>query len=134
MLRQDDFTKSQLVLTGWRWGKEYGGHLASCMIMSCISNRVRLGWGTWLEVIDRIPLFAATTEMPTGTPSIWEPGFVRLLHEVDAIYDGSQDFSKGAVYWCDTRNVDTAFFKEKILSQQSDHARIVEMNTLCCFR
>jgi hypothetical protein len=39
--------------------------------MSCIMNRVRLGWGTLLEVLDRLPNYAATMEVPTGTPSIW---------------------------------------------------------------
>lgn len=134
MLRQDDFQKGQLVLHGWRWGKEYGGHLASCMIMSCLANRVRLGWGNWLEVLDRIPTFSALTEMPTGTPPIWEPGFVRLLHEVEGIYDGSNDYSKGALYWCDTRHIETDFFKDKILGRSEDHPRIGEMNTLMLFK
>jgi hypothetical protein len=134
MLRQDDYMKSQLVLIGWRFGKEYGGHLAACMIMSCIMNRVRLGWGSLLEVIDRIPNFAATTEIPTGTPHIWEPNFTRLLHEVEGIYDGTQDYSKGALYWADTRDITTPFFKEKILSDLSAHPRVVDMNTLVLFR
>lgn len=134
MLRQDDFCKSQLVLTGWRWGQEYGGHLAACMVMSCLSNRVRLGWGSWLETLDRIPLYAATTEMPTGTPSLWEPSFVRLLHEVESAFDGSQDYSKGAVYWADTRRIDTTFFKDKILALPEQHPRVVEMNSLACWR
>lgn len=134
MLRQDDYIKSHLVLTGWRWGKEYGGHLASCMIMSCLANRVRLGWGTWLEVLDRIPVFAAQTEMPTGTPSIWEPNFVRLLHEVEAIYDGSAEYSKGGIYWADLRRVETDFFKQKILANPEQHPRIADMNSLAIFR
>lgn len=71
--------------------------------------------------------------MPTGTPSIWEPTFVRLLHEVEPIYDGTQDHSKGALYWCDTRRVETPFFKEKILGAQDIHKRVAEMNTLACF-
>jgi hypothetical protein len=70
MLRQDDYQKAQLVTVGWRYGQEYGGHLAACMVMSCLMNRVRLGWGTVLEVLDRIPNFAAEVEMPTGTPAI----------------------------------------------------------------
>lgn len=133
ILRQDDFLRSQLVLTMWQWGSPYGGHLAACMVGCCLMNRVRLGWGSLLEVLDRIPNFAATTEMPTGTPSIWEPQFVRLLHEVEGIYDGTQDYTKGALYWCDTRNVDTPFFKNKILADNTMHRRIAEMNTLAFF-
>lgn len=134
MLRQDDFQKSQLVLKGWQWGKPYGGHLAACMVMSVLMNRVRLGWGkNVLDIIDRIPAFAATTTMPTGTPEIWEPNFVRLLHEVESIYDGTQDYSKGALFWCDTRDVTTPFFKEKILGDNKTHKRVMEMNTLAFF-
>lgn len=87
-----------------------------------------------LEVIDRIPSFAAIHEMPTGTPSIWEPTFVRLLHEVDSIFDGTSDHSKGAVYWADLRRIETDFFKEKILGNPDQHPRIIEMNSLACFR
>lgn len=134
MLRQDDYQKAQLVLIGWRYGQEYGGHLASCMVMSCLMNRVRKGWGTLLEVLDRIPNFAATTEIPVGTPSIWEPQFVRLLHEVEGIYDGTMDYAKGAVYWADTRRIDTPFFRDKILTNPDDHPRVVDMNTFMCFR
>lgn len=133
MLRQDDYQKAKLVETGWRWGKDYGGHLGACIIMSCIMNRVRAGWGTTIEMLDKIPNYAATTETPTGTPSIWEPSFVRLLHEVEAIFDGTQDYAKGALYWCDTRDVTTPFFKERILGDSATHRRIMEMNTLACF-
>lgn len=135
MLRQDDFQKAQLVLTGWRWGREYGGHLASCMVMGCIANRVRLGWGSWLEVLDRIPEYSAQAQLPDGTPSIWEPQFVRLLHEVDSIYDGSgTDYSKGAVYWADTRRIDRDWFQKKILDQPDQHPRVADMNSLSLFR
>ena len=82
MLRQDDFLKAKLVEVMWQWGKPYGGHLAACIVGSVLMNRVRAGWGNLMEVLDRLPNFAATTNIPTGTPSIWEPGFVRLLHEV----------------------------------------------------
>lgn len=134
MLRQDDFQRSQLVLTGWRFGHTYGGHLPACLIMSCIATRVRAGWGNWLDVIDNIPKYSATLEQPTGTPQIWEPQFVRLLHEVGPIFDGSQDYAKGAMYWCDTRYIETPFFKEKILGQLDQHPRIGEMGSLCLFR
>lgn len=134
MLRQDDYQKTKLVEVGWRWGREYGGHLAACMVMSVLANRVQAGWGTWLEVIDRIPNFSAQEDQPTGTPTLWEPSFVRLLHEVEAIFDGSQDYSKGALYWCDTRRITTPFFKDKIVADPSIHPRVCEMNTLACFR
>lgn len=135
MLRQDDFQKAQLVLTGWRHGREYGGHLASCIIMSCLANRQRAGWGNWLEIIDEIPKCAATIEQPTGTPLVWEPNFTRLLHEVEAIYDGSQDYAKGARYWFDSsKPITNPWFQEKILNERDLHPRTGDMNSLMFFR
>lgn len=135
MLRQDDYQKSQLVTVGWLHGKEYGGHLASCMVMNCLMNRVRCGWGSLLEVIERLPLFAAEQVQPSGFPQIWEPGFVRLLHEVDLIYDGSGvDYSKGALYWADLRRVERQWFKDKILANPETHPRIADFNSLAFFK
>lgn len=133
MLRQDDFLKSQLVLTAWRHGQKYGGHLASCLIMSCLATRQKLGWGNWLDIINTIPNYSATIEQPTGMPSIWEPNFVRLLHEVESIYDGSKDFSNGAVYWFDSADpVTNPWFKEKILDEK--RIKVADMNSLMFFR
>lgn len=102
--------------------------------MSCIQNRVRKGWGTVLDVIDNIPKYAATTDIPTGTPKIWEPQFMRLLHEVEGVFDGTIDHAKGAVYWADTRTITTPFFLNKILADKEQHPRVLEQNTLACWR
>lgn len=102
--------------------------------MSCLANRVKKGWGAWLDVLDSIPKYAANTDVPTGTPAIWEPQFIHLLHDVEAIYDSTQDHAKGATYWADTRYITTPFFVNKILSNPTDHPRVVEMNTLVCFK
>lgn len=135
MLRQTDFEKAQLVLTGWRYGKEYGGHLPAMMIMGCLANRVRCGWGSWLEVIERIPNFAADNIIPTGFPSIWDNNFVKLLHEVESIHEGSGiDVSKGALYWADLRKIERDWFKDKILKDPTAHPRIADCNSLTLFR
>lgn len=135
MLRQDDYQKAKLVEVGWRHGKVFGGHLASVMIMSCLANRQRLGWGSWLDIIDGIPAKAATIEQPEGTPSVWEPNFVRLLHEVEAIFDGSKDYANGAVYWADTSQpITNEWFQEKILNNLVSHPKVADMNSLMLFR
>lgn len=135
MLRQDDYAKSKLVEAGWLHGREFGGHLASCLIMSCIANRQRLGWGSWLEVIDSIPKYSATIEQPSGIPVMWEPNFVRLLKEVEAIYDGSQDFAKGGLYWFDSaKPVTNEWFQEKIVNNKEDHKVVGNMNSLMLIR
>jgi hypothetical protein len=87
-----------------------------------------------LEVLDRTPYFAAETEQPTGTPVPWEPSFIRLLHEVEAIYEGTMDYAKGGLYFCDLRRIETAFFRDKILDDKESHPRVVDMNTLVVFK
>lgn len=144
MLRQDDFCKTRLVMAGWQHGNMYGGHMASCMIMSVLANRFRSGWGSWSEIIDNIPKYAAILDMPvTGTFPIWEPSFVRLLHEVEGIYDGSQNYALSkdnvgvkhqALYWADLRHIETEFFRERIISQPEIHPRIGDMNSLTLFK
>lgn len=136
MLRQEDFLKSHLVTTAWRFAKEYGGHLPAHMIMCCLANRVRLGWGTWAEILDRIPNFAAENDMPpVSYPDIWEPAFIKLLHAVDGVYDGStKDLSNGALYWADLRRVERTWFKDKIMSQPDQHPRVADCNSLTFFR
>ena len=103
--------------------------------MSCLSNRFRLGWGSWLDIIQNIPKCSATIEQPKFEfPSIWEHGFLRLLQEVDAIYDGTQDYSKGGLYWADLRHVESRFFLDIIIGQPELHPRIVDMGPLTVFK
>jgi antibiotic biosynthesis monooxygenase (ABM) superfamily enzyme len=135
VLRQDDFVKGQLVLLGWRYGHQFGGHLGSCVIMSCLANRQKLGWGSWIDVISNVDKYSATLEQPKDWPSIWEPQFVRLLHECESIHDGSQDYAKGAVYWFDSaKPVDNPWFKEKILDHLEVHPKVGDMNSLIFLR
>ena len=134
MLRQDDYIKSHLVTLGYNCGKEYGGHLAPCMIMSCVANRVRLGWGSWLDVINTVPKYAAEENLPIGLPTIWDQNFIRLLTEVEGIFDGSaKDLSCGALYWCDTRRVTRKWFLKEI-SRSDNHPVTADMNSLKFFR
>lgn len=137
MLRQDDYQRSLLVLESWRQTIEYGGHMAACMVMSALGNRVRLGWGSWAEIIQRIPNYSALKEQPNREmfPSIWEPNFVRLLHEVESSFDGSgTDYAKGGLYWCDSRHIERDWFQTNILDKKEDHPRVAEMNSLMFFR
>lgn len=134
MLRQDDFLKGQLVLYAWRAGKQYGGHTAACMIMCAIANRYRAGWGSWLDILDKMPAKSATIEQPTGTPEMWDPTFVHLLHDVDTIFSGSAtDLSCGAKYWADMTRIDNPWFKEKVLNHPNRQVA-ANMNSLTFFK
>ena len=138
MLKQDDYIRGHLVSMGWRFGQSYGGgHLAGQMVMHAIANRVRQGWGTWLQVIDNIPTFMAEKEMPPLIHgSVWDPAFVKLLHSVDGVHDGSApDLSKGGLFWGDLIRIERQWFKEMIaagnpLTGGRQHNRIACMNGL----
>lgn len=141
MLKQDDFIKGQLVSMGWRFGKPYGGYKAGQLVMHTLANRVRVGWGNWLQVIDNVPKFMAENELPPlSFPPLWEPGFVKLLHSVDGIFDGSlPDESTGALYWADLARIERPWFKEKIIDARREdqngslipaHQRVHDMGTL----
>lgn len=149
MLKQDSYVQSRLVEMGWRWTTKYnGGHMAGQMVMSTIANRVRCGWGNWLEVIDRIPKYMAENQLPELVhPSVWEPSFVKLLHTVDGVYDGSAvDLSKGALYWGDLSNIERPWFKELIAATKPpivedgsgielrQHPMVTNVNSLSFFR
>jgi len=138
MLKQDFFIQAKLVEMGWRFGQSYGGgHLAGQMVMHALANRVHCGWGSWLEVIANVPLFMAEVEMPPlKFPSIWEPTFVKLLHTVDGIYDGSTtDLTRGGLYWCDLGRIERPWFLEKIVravgnDDMPQHKKVSDMNSL----
>ena len=153
-LRQDDYVKSKLVEFGWRFGQSYGGgHLAGQMVMTVLANRVRLGWGNWLRIIDTVPEHMAENELPPLVhPSIWEPTFVKLLAAVDGIFDGSvQDMTRGnefasmgkmktgALYFCALNKVERPWFKSHIIDAKNpitelkQHEMVWTMNNLAGF-
>jgi len=146
-LKQDDYVKGKLVEMGWRFSQSYvgAGHIAGQMIMHTLANRVRNGWGSWLQVIDRLPAFMAENELPPlEHPSIWEPTFVKLLQSVDGIFDGSiPDMAKGAQYWGDLAKIERSWFLDKIVrAEQLDqngcpvpvHLRVANTNGLCFWK
>ena len=104
--------------------------------MHVIANRQRLGWGSWLDVLADAPNKSAILEQPTDIPHVWSPEFIRLLHEVPAVFDGSaKDLSGGALYWFDSaKPVDNPWFKEKILGDLTTHAKCADMNSLMFLR
>ena len=107
--------------------------------MHALANRVKLGWGSWLQVLDGIPRFMAENELPPlEHPSIWDQNFVRMLQMVDGIFDGSvPDASNSALYWGDLNNIQRAWFSENIImaphpihANMRHHQRVKDMNSL----
>ena len=146
MLKQDAFIQSQLVCMGWRFGQAYaGGHMAGQMVMHCIANRVRVGWASWLNSIEHVPQFMAENELPPLVfPPLWEPSFVKLLHAVEGVMDGSApDLTKGALYWGDLAKIERPWFRENIVQGLKPnfegvmiphHERVANLNGLNFWR
>ena len=136
MLKQDHFICAELVCMGWRFGQKYGGgngsHLAGQLVMHALANRTRAGWGSWLQVLQRVPLFMAEKELPPlAYPGVWDAGFVKLLHVVEGIYDGSMpDLAKGGLYWGELGHIENPWFQEKIVNEHEVHPRVCDMNAL----
>lgn len=131
---------------GWRYGQHYaGGHIAGEMVMQTLMNRVRVGWGNVLQIIDRIPAYMAENEIPKlEHPGVWDANFVKLLHVVDGVYDGSiPDKSKGALYWGDLAHIERPWFLDKIVRGTQEnfegveipaHQRVANLNGLNFFK
>lgn len=137
MLRQDQFIKAQLALAAWRHGHRYGGVQSMLLMAHAIANRQRAGWGEWLDVIDRIPLFSARNleEQPGGQPSLADPNFIRLLQEIDGIYDASrEDPTHGSLYWGDMSEITRDWFKQEIVAKPDVHPRTVNCALLQCWK
>lgn len=142
MLKSEFFIQAQLVSMAWRFANAYGGGpIIPQMIMSVFGNRFRAGQGSWLEVLERVPKYMAESELPElKYPSIWEPAFVKTLHSVDGVFEGSaQDLSKGALYFADLNNVQRPWFKEHIIDAVDfstglrRHPQVANMNSLSFF-
>ena len=106
------------------------------MVAHCLGNRYRAGWGEWLQVVDRIPSFSARNvdEQPTGMPALMDPNFLKLLQEIDGIYDASrEDMTHGSLYWADLGEITRDWFKAEIIGNPNEHPRTVNCATLQCF-
>jgi hypothetical protein len=150
VLTQDNFVKSQLVAYGWRYGQLYGGgHLAGTLVMQALANRVRRGFGSYLQVLESVPNYMAEHEMPPlKYPSLWEPNFVKLLHAVEGIYSGSAtDMTLGAtmidnkprtggLYFGLLNKIERPWFKTQIIDAINPlnglrlHNRVADLNCL----
>lgn len=136
MLKQDSFIQAHLVTLGHRFTQYYGsGHLGGQMVMHALANRVRIGWGSWLQVIEGVPRFMAENELPPLTfPPVWDPAFVKLLHAVEGVMDGSApDLSKGGLYWADLAKIERSWFTDTVV-QNPGRVRVSCMNGLNFWR
>ena len=139
MLRQDDAVKAYLVLECFRQGLGFG-HQATLMVLGCLANRQRMGWGAWLDVLKNAPKFSATLEQPNRDtwPDLWNPEFIKLLHAVDGVYDGSiPNPALEGIFWADLSKgkagITNPWFVEKVLNSPA-HAICANQNSFTLFR
>jgi hypothetical protein len=146
LLKIEEIQQAKLVELGWRYGQFYcGGYVAGQMIMSVFMNRVKCGWGNHLDVMTKVLPFAAENELPPLIyPGVWDGNFVKLLHVVTGVFDGSiADMSKGSLYFADLNKIERPWFQEKIVDPikedgptagQRQHPIVANINSLSFFR
>ena len=142
ILKIEEIQKSVLVSLGWRFGQSYGGgYLAGQMVMATLMNRVKAGWGSHLEVFERVPFFMAENDLPPlKWPGVWDGSFVKLLHVVEGVFDGSAaDLSKGALYFADLTRIERPWFVNlmEAINEETgmrQHPIVASMNSLTFFR
>lgn len=131
MTRAEDLVKSELALAAWRYGAIYGGHNASLLVAQVFATRQKRGWGAWLDVIERAPKFDAAPPKTSGYPNLWDKSFLRILSEVDPIFEGTKkDDTNGALYFGDTTDIQSKWFLMKIARNPEEHQIVASMNTL----
>lgn len=117
-------------------------------ICYCLRNRVRAGWGEWIEVIETADESRANEPQEPMRLDTGSRSYQRLLHDVDDIYFGhsSKDSSEGATledslcdterpcfYWLFLARPMSDWFKENIASQKENHPSNVTMGLMMFF-
>jgi hypothetical protein len=58
-----------------------------------------------------------------------------LLHEVQGIFDSTQNYAKDALFWFDSsKPVTNEWFKDKILGNRESHPVVGNMNSIMLLR
>jgi len=124
--RFEDFAKSIIALTAWSYASHYGSQVPQLMVAQVIANRARRGWGSILDVVDRMPRYEAAPPTTEGLPDSWDKAFLRVLAEIDPIYDGtSKDTTNGGLYFGDLNDIQNPSFLEKI-ARNPEHHRVAD--------
>jgi hypothetical protein len=137
----DSLVKGQVALFCWREASQHGGDICMTAVMCCLRNRVKAGWGTWLEVISRDSKTSYRLEQPLQNqfPDDREPSWRRFFAKVDAIYEGNfEDITAGTqdimwqpvgtrnhgLYWADLGAITNPWFSEKIVGDKENHKKV----------
>jgi len=117
-------------------------------ICYCLRNRVRAGWGEWMDVIGTADEFRANEPNELIRIDHNTRIYQRLLHDVDDIYFGhsSSDFGEGKTledtlcekerpcfYWLFLDRPMRQWFKDNIISDKQNHPSRVTMGLTMFF-
>jgi hypothetical protein len=116
-------------------------------ICYCLRNRVRAGWGEWVEVIEGADETLGNEPMEPTPLDTSSRAYQRLLYDVDDIYfSHNSDMSEGATleealcskehpcfYWLFLNRPMQQSFKDNIASQPKNHPSNVTMGTMMFF-
>lgn len=147
-MTQKDVDRAMLV----RYAVQEAGPRASLEQMKaicyCLRNRVREGWGEWIDVIESADETRANEPLEPVRLDTASRAYQRLLHDVDDIYFGHRsDYSEGMTledslceqgtpyfYWLFLNRPMSQWFKDNIASQKANHPSSATMGLMVFFR
>lgn len=140
MVRQDDYVLSLIITECWRQGSDFGNSQIPLLILGCLANRQRLGWGAFLDVLKSVPKFSSVLVQPNRDkfPEIWDPSFIKILHAAGGICDGSvPNPALEGLYWADLSQglggVTNPWFRDKVLNS-AQHSACCNQGPFTVFR
>lgn len=117
-------------------------------ICYCLRNRVRSGWGEWMEVIASAEETRSNEPQEKTQIDLTSRTYQRLVHEIDDIYwgralDSSEEGrsledvlcndEKYFFYWLFLDRPMTLWFKQTIATDQKNHPSGATMGTMMFF-
>jgi hypothetical protein len=117
-------------------------------ICYCLRNRVRAGWGEWMDVIESADEHRANEPAEPMRIDHTSRAYQRLLHDVDDIYFGhsSTDFGEGTTledslcdkerpnfYWLFLNRPTRQWFTDNIAGDKENHPSRATMGLMLFF-
>lgn len=113
----------------------------------CLRNRVRAGWGEWVDVLQSADEHRGNEPMELTPIDINNRAYQRLLHDVDDIYFGHSgmgqegrtledalcDKERPCFYWLFLNRPTRQWFKETIADDRQNHPSHTTMGLMMFF-
>lgn len=139
----NDLQRGALILFARRQAGERCSVEELKAICYCLRNRVRAGWGSWLQCIEAADDHAAHDPIPMRIDVEGDRSFQRLLHDVDEIFYPQQSYEPSdadlektigqAKFWCYLNRPRREWFDSNIIRDQANHRECAQMGTMLFF-